>query len=63
MKWKFWTRPVEADVMDLGDDPLDPHGDGTIREGDPMYDLMMGGTVFAERRADGQWDVSVEGDE
>lgn len=44
-------------VLDLGDDPLDPHGDGTIRKGDPLYDLMMGGALMANRREDGKWDV------
>lgn len=28
-------------------DPLDPHGDGTLRPGDPIYDAAMSGkTVF-----------------
>lgn len=44
--------------LDLGEDPLDPHGDGTIRRGDPMYELMMsGGGFVGNRREDGTWDV------
>lgn len=42
-------------------DPLDPHGDGTIREGDAMYDLLMGagsyGAVVGTRNDDGTWDL------
>lgn len=26
-------------------DPLDPHGDGTLRPGDPVFDAMMRGEV------------------
>lgn len=44
MKWlkKLFKRdeyaqPVERSYVDQ----LDPRGDGTIREGDPMFDLMM----------------------
>lgn len=54
-----WTRRR----MDLGDDPLDPHGDGTIREGDPMFEAFratMDGdadAIFATRNDDGTWDV------
>lgn len=52
------------EVHDLGDDPLNHDGDGTIREGDPMYDLMMrmatsGEPMVAQRRDDGMWEVSV----
>ena len=45
----------------LGPDPLDPHGDGTIRKGDPMYDLMMGAGpngIMATRNEDGTWKVT-----
>lgn len=53
---------TSSQTVDLGDDPLDPHGDGTVREGDPMYDLMMRSmqddtAMFANRREDGTWDV------
>lgn len=57
------TQAVEpVDNVDFGDDPLDPHGDGTLRMGDPMYDVLMkslnsGGTVFATRNDDGTWEV------
>lgn len=46
----------KSQTFDLGDDPLDPHGDGTIRPGDPMWDLMFGPTL-ASRNDDGTWDV------
>lgn len=26
-------------------DPLDPHGDGTLRKGDPIFDAMMKGNA------------------
>lgn len=40
-------------------DPLDPHGDGTIREGDALYDILMGGggAVRGTRNEDGTWEV------
>ena len=45
--------------MNLGSDPLDPHGDGTIRQGDPLYDLLMSGVVHAERVGDSdEWNVA-----
>lgn len=48
--------------LDLGDDPMDPHGDGTIREGDPVYHLLLSGNaVVGNRREDGLWDVEVDG--
>ena len=58
---RAWLRPKaspEAEVHDLGDDPLDPHGDGTIGPGDPMWDVFTSGKpMIANRRDDGQWDV------
>lgn len=55
-------RTVTHQIADLGDDPLDPHGDGTIRPGNPVYDLMMRSmkddtAMLANRREDGMWDV------
>lgn len=57
-------NPASPDerVMDLGDDPLDPHGDGTIRKGDPMmyYPTMNEGrATIGNRRPDGNWDVKI----
>jgi len=47
-------------VIHLGNDPLDPHGDGTIRAGDPLFNLMTGGkAMIANRREDGNWDVEI----
>lgn len=44
--------------VDLGSDPLDPRGDGTIRPGDPMWQAFMSGQpVLVNRRDDGMWDV------
>jgi len=37
---KSKAAPVEPEVYDLGPDPLDPHGDGTLQKGDPMYDVF-----------------------
>lgn len=70
MDLRFWRRkksPQPApspDVADLGSDPLDPHGDGTLRPGDPLFDSLFdgGGAMLAERRDDGQWNVQRFGD-
>lgn len=56
-------RPVEmapgSERRDLGPDPLDPHGDGTIRPGDPLWQVFESGQpIIAERRDDGEWDVA-----
>ena len=45
----------------LGPDPLDPHGDGSIRPGDPLWDAMMSNeTIHATRscRDPNEWDVT-----
>jgi hypothetical protein len=56
------TQFIESNsVMDLGKDPMDPHGDGTLRPGDPVFELLMNsGAVVTSfnPRPDGQWDVS-----
>lgn len=50
---------------DLGDDPMDPRGDGTLQPGDPMYDILMrtmmtGDVVVGNRVGDSnEWDVDV----
>ncbi|WIF20578.1 hypothetical protein SEA_JFLIX2_88 [Rhodococcus phage Jflix2] len=39
-------------------DPLDPHGDGTLRPGDPIFDAAMRGNgVHGVRRDDGSWEL------
>lgn len=44
-------------------DPLDPHGDGTLRPGDPIFDAMMRGKAMVGRRNDdGTWDMKEVGD-
>lgn len=46
-------------------DPMDPHGDGTIRPGDPMWDVFLktmegdGNVVIGNRREDGDFDLEV----
>lgn len=45
----------------LGHDPLDPHGDGTIRPGDPLWDMMMSGQAIHATRDPHDptnWDVT-----
>lgn len=45
-------------VIHLGNDPLDPYGDGTIRAGDPLFNLMTGGrAMISNHREDGNWEV------
>ncbi len=47
-------------VIHLGNDPLDPHGDGTIRPRDPLFDLRIGGrAMIANYREDGNWEVEI----
>lgn len=38
-----------------GEDPLDPHGDGTLRPGDPIFDATMRGEVVYGTRGPGGW--------
>lgn len=46
-------------------DPMDPHGDGTLRPGDPMFEIFQktmegaGNAVIGNRRADGDFDIEV----
>lgn len=50
--------PVDPSV-----DPMDPRGDGTIREGDEMWDIfkktMEGNTVIGNRQDDGSVELQV----
>lgn len=70
--WYFWKRSMDLDRArrmhpsnrDIAptDDPLSLRADGSIRPGDPAYDLMMGvldsGTpVIANQRPDGTWKI------
>jgi len=46
-----------TEYMELGEDPLDPHGDGTLRPGDPLYEVIFNSpngpvAVMAERESD-----------
>ncbi len=56
------TQPLAApsSTATLGSDPLDPHGDGTLRPGDHLYDLLMAGhTIMASHRDNDNWDINV----
>lgn len=53
-----------GEYMELGPNPLDPHGDGSLRPGDPLYDLMTQGiddcggeAIHAEFVDNGVWKV------
>lgn len=65
MKWfkrksKGRTSAKYADPLD----PLDPHGDGTLRPGDPVFDAVMrGNAVIGNRSDDGTWDYKEVPDE
>jgi hypothetical protein len=41
MEWP-WHRKAAPDPV-VWTDPLDPHGDGTLRLGDPVFDAAMRG--------------------
>lgn len=38
-------------------DPLDPHGDGTLRPGDFLFDAMMSGQAVSGTRTPDGWDM------
>lgn len=46
------------DRQSAGDyDPLNPHGDGTLRPGDPIFEAAMrGNSVVGTLNEDGTWD-------
>jgi len=57
-----WVRR-NTEPMELGPDPMDPHGDGTLRPGDPMFELIMstnGAPISASRDASNPnvWNVT-----
>lgn len=57
---KVWEKNNPIPVHDLGDNPLDPRGDGTLQPGDPLYELMMrnpGNPMIFNRRDDGLWEA------
>lgn len=57
MRNPFRRKPKLSAIepVDLGPDP---HGDGTIRPGDPLWEAMTSGeAILANRRDDGTWDV------
>lgn len=65
---QYRRAPNETLVMAGGDpdlDPMDPHGDGTLRPGDPMFEIFQktmegdGNVVIGNRRDDGDFDIEV----
>lgn len=58
---KYTTHNLDELGERLGDNPLDPHGNGILKKGDPLFDMLMRGDprgVVAKRRNDGTWDVT-----
>lgn len=41
---RWWKR---KQVTPQWSDPLNPHGDGTLRPGDPVYDATMRGNAVS----------------
>lgn len=65
---QYRRTPNETLVMAGGNpevDPMDPHGDGTLRPGDPMFEVFQktmegdGNVVIGNRRSDGDFDIEV----
>lgn len=66
MMWPFKRKRARGKLAQDPDrvwatdetDPLDPHGDGTLRPGDDLFDAMMRGeAVMGTRRPDGGFDM------
>jgi hypothetical protein len=58
---KTETREINP-LTDPIDNPFDARKDGSIRPGDPMWDIMMrsmhtGRAMHGSQRDDGTWDV------
>ena len=52
-------RPEPYQTSTLDSDPLNPHGDGTLCPGDPIFDAAMRGeAVYGVRNADDSWDLT-----
>lgn len=53
-KKKPQTTEITATSAPADYDPLDPHGDGTLRPGDPVFEAAMRGeTMIGNRGPDG----------
>ncbi len=44
-------------------DPLDPHGDGTLRRGDPIFDAVMRGNAVYGNFGPQGWTFNEFGDD
>lgn len=52
MRWPWSKKPAPEPH------PLDPHGDGTLRPGDPIFDAAMRGYgVVGVVNPDGTWEL------
>ena len=51
----MWN-PLRRKASPTWTDPLDPHGDGTLRQGDPVFDAVMKGkSVMGHYDPNGTW--------
>lgn len=55
MRLKFWKRKESKQEVEWSD-PLDPHGDGTLRAGDPIFDAMMRGEAIMGNFGPNGWE-------
>ncbi len=46
MKWFHRKPKPNPEPTPKWTDPLNPHGDGTLRAGDPLFDAIMRGNVL-----------------
>lgn len=52
----FKPRQDDRKILTVESDPLNPHGDGTLRPGDAVFDsTMRGESVIASRTSDNKW--------
>lgn len=58
MKLRFWKKRTPTPQWS---DPLDPHGDGTLRPGDQVYDAMMRGNTIMGRFGPNGWEFEESG--
>lgn len=54
--------PPDSEPMELGLEPMDPRGDGVLRPGDPMFELLLKGNEVSAVRDEHNptvWHVSM----